>query len=102
MMSMAARFGGDERRRQGQVEEGLIHVYARRDRTHWIDPMRTNIDIDETLLAEAMAASGKRTKKETVHEALELLVRVRSKQTAIRSLRGKIDWEGDLDALRRG
>ena len=64
--------------------------------------MRTTIDIDEKLLADAMAAAGKRTKKETVHEALELLVRVRSKQTAIRSLRGKIDWEGDLDVIRRG
>jgi Arc/MetJ family transcription regulator len=64
--------------------------------------MRTNIDIDEKLLADAMAAAGKKTKKEAVHEALELLVRVRSKQTAIRALRGKIDWEGDLDAMRRG
>jgi Arc/MetJ family transcription regulator len=63
--------------------------------------VRTNIDIDENLLAEAMAVAGKRTKKETVHEALALLVRVRGKQTAIRSLRGKIDWEGDLDAMRR-
>ena len=64
--------------------------------------MRTNIDIDEYLLAEATAVSGKRTDRETVHEALELLVRVRGKQTAIRALRGKIDWEGDLDAMRRG
>jgi Arc/MetJ family transcription regulator len=63
--------------------------------------MRTNIDIDEKLLAKAMSAAGKTTKKDTVHEALELLVRIRSGQTAIRALRGKIEWEGDLDVMRR-
>jgi len=62
--------------------------------------MRTNIEIDDDLLAKAMAASGKTTKKDTVHEALELLVRVKD-QTALRKLRGKIEWEGDLDAMRR-
>jgi Arc/MetJ family transcription regulator len=63
--------------------------------------MRTNIDIDDTLLAEAMKASGKSTKKETVREALELLVRVRDNQRRIRELYGKVKWEGDLDAMRR-
>ena len=68
---------------------------------HMDTDMRTNIEIDDRLLADAMAASGKKTKKDTVHEALELLVRIRSGQTALRALRGKIDWEGDLDAMRR-
>jgi Arc/MetJ family transcription regulator len=63
--------------------------------------MRTNIDIDEKLLANAMAAAGTKTKKDTVHEALALLVRIRGQQKAIRALRGKIEWEGDIDALRR-
>jgi Arc/MetJ family transcription regulator len=63
--------------------------------------MRTKIEIDDKLLADAMSVAGAKTKKETVHEALELLVRVRRDQTAIRALRGKIDWEGDPDALRR-
>jgi Arc/MetJ family transcription regulator len=63
--------------------------------------MRTNIDIDDELLAKAMVASGKTTKKDTVHEALELLVRIKQGQTALRKLRGKIEWEGDLDAMRR-
>lgn len=63
--------------------------------------MRTNIDIDEELLAKAMLASGCKTKKETVHAALELLVRTRKGADAIRALRGKIEWEGDLDAMRR-
>lgn len=63
--------------------------------------MRTNIEIDDHLLSEAMKASGKTTKKETVHEALELLVRIRRDQKKIRDLYGKIEWEGDLDAMRR-
>jgi Arc/MetJ family transcription regulator len=63
--------------------------------------MRTNIEIDDELLAKAMAASGKTTKKDTVREALELLVRIKQGQTALRKLRGKIEWEGDLDAMRR-
>ncbi|MEQ1953230.1 type II toxin-antitoxin system VapB family antitoxin [Mesorhizobium sp. CN2-181] len=62
--------------------------------------MRTNIEINDKLMAMAMQASGKRTKKETVEEALELLVRLNA-QEALRSLRGKIEWEGDLDAMRR-
>jgi Arc/MetJ family transcription regulator len=63
--------------------------------------MRTNIDIDDKLMTKAMKAAGKSTKKETVQEALELLVRVRESQRKIRQLYGKIEWEGDLDAMRR-
>ena len=62
--------------------------------------MRTNIEIDDDLMAEAMRASGKRTKKETVEQALELLVRLRAQET-LRELRGKVEWEGGLDAIRR-
>lgn len=62
--------------------------------------MRTNIEIDDDLMTAAMAASGKRTKKETVEQALELLVRMRA-QEMLRELRGKVEWEGDLDAMRR-
>jgi Arc/MetJ family transcription regulator len=62
--------------------------------------MRTNIDIDDKLLAQAMRASGCRTKRATVEEALRLLARKRSYR-AILALRGKIHWEGDPDALRR-
>ncbi|CAG0974101.1 MAG: type II toxin-antitoxin system VapB family antitoxin [Rhizobiaceae bacterium] len=63
--------------------------------------MRTNIDIDDELMAQAMRASGKRTKKETVEEALILFVRSRRSADAMRAIRGKIQWEGDLDAMRR-
>lgn len=63
--------------------------------------MRTNIDIDDELMARAMRASGKKTKKETVEEALILLVRSRRSADAMRAIRGKIEWDGDLDAMRR-
>ena len=62
--------------------------------------MRTNIDIDEKLMKRAMKAAGTTTKRETVEKALELLVRIDG-QTAIRKLRGKLQWEGDIDAMRR-
>ena len=62
--------------------------------------MRTNIEIDDKLMKQAMKAAGTTTKRETVEKALELLVRIEG-QKEIRSLRGKIVWEGDLDAMRR-
>lgn len=62
--------------------------------------MRTNIDIDDDLMTKAMSLSGHKTKRETVEAALELLVRLKS-QEAIRSARGKLHWEGDLDEMRR-
>jgi Arc/MetJ family transcription regulator len=61
--------------------------------------MRTNIDIDDALMAEAMAASGLPTKKATVEAALRLLAQLQQ-QTKIRKLRGKVQWEGDLAEMR--
>lgn len=61
--------------------------------------MRTNIDIDDQLMAEAMKAMGTKTKRETVLRALEAQVAVK-RQTGILALRGKVDWEGNLDQLR--
>lgn len=63
--------------------------------------MRTNIDIDDDLMRNAMEATGLRTKKETVEEALRTLVRQRSAHQALLALRGKVEWEGDLDQMRR-
>jgi Arc/MetJ family transcription regulator len=62
--------------------------------------MRTNIEIDDKLMAKAMKSSGATTKKAVVDAALRMLVRVHA-QTGIRKLRGKVQWEGDLDAMRR-
>ena len=63
--------------------------------------MRTNIEIDDQLLNQAMRSSGARTKKAAVEEALRLLVKTHS-QIAIRRLRGKVQWEGDLNESRPG
>jgi Arc/MetJ family transcription regulator len=63
--------------------------------------MRTNIDIDDRLMRQAMRHSGSRTKKATVEAGLRLLVETHA-QTAIRRLKGKVHWEGDLDESRRG
>ena len=62
--------------------------------------MRTNIEIDDRLMRSAMAATGLRTKKAVVEEALKLLVRLRG-QEQLKELGGKNQWEGDLDEMRR-
>lgn len=62
--------------------------------------MRTNIDIDDQLLADAQALSGSATKKQTVERALELMVRL-GRQSEVRRLRGRLAWDGDLEAMRR-
>ncbi|WP_210356757.1 type II toxin-antitoxin system VapB family antitoxin [Sphingomonas beigongshangi] len=61
--------------------------------------MRTNIDIDETLLAEAAQRSGLKTKREIVDFALRRYVRTERQLEAIEKLRG-LGWDGDLDAMR--
>ena len=61
--------------------------------------MRTNIVIDDQLMANALKATGLRTKREVVEEALKLIVRQRQQQS-IKCLRGKLDWQGDLNELR--
>ena len=63
--------------------------------------MRTNIDIDDKLMRQAMRSSGARTKRGAVEEGLRLLIHTRS-QRAVRRLRGNVAWEGDLDRSRRG
>ena len=63
--------------------------------------MRTNIVIDDKLMADALKATGLNTKKEAVEEGLKLLIR-RNKQQAVRKLRGKLKWEGNLDEMRGG
>lgn len=60
--------------------------------------MRTNIVIDDKLMAEAMALSGSKTKREAVDAGLRTLVRLK-RQTEILKLRG-IGWQGDLEAMR--
>jgi Arc/MetJ family transcription regulator len=61
--------------------------------------MRTNIVIDDKLMRQAMKATGLSTKRAVVEEGLRLLIHVQG-QEGIRRLRGKIEWEGDLNVMR--
>ena len=61
--------------------------------------MRTNIEIDDALMAEALDASGLPTKRAVVEEALRTLIRIRAGQ-ALHDLRGQVTWTGDLEAWR--
>lgn len=63
--------------------------------------MRTNIDIDDRLMKQAMRSAKTQTKRETVETALKLLVQTRA-QAKIRRWRGKIKWEGNLEESRLG
>jgi len=63
--------------------------------------MRTNIDIDDTLMRQGMRLGGADTKKATVETALRLLIQTRS-QAGMRRFRGKVKWEGNLEESRRG
>jgi Arc/MetJ family transcription regulator len=62
---------------------------------------RTNIELDEKLVQQAMRLFGKKTKKELVNFALNELIR-RERAKGILSLEGKVKWEGDLREMRRG
>lgn len=61
--------------------------------------MRTNIEIDDELMDAALKASGVRTKREVVAQALEAFV-ILKEQEKLRELRGKLVWEDDLDRMR--
>ena len=62
--------------------------------------MRTNVVIDDALMAAALKASGLKTKRQAIEEGLRLLVKTR-RQARVRRLRGKLAWEGSLDDMRR-
>lgn len=61
--------------------------------------MRTNIVIDDELMKQVMKLTGLRTKREAVEMGLKVLLKLR-KQENIKTLRGRLDWDGDLDELR--
>jgi Arc/MetJ family transcription regulator len=62
--------------------------------------MRTNIDIDDTLMTEAIRATGAPTKKAAVEAGLRLIVRLAAQRRAVEDMMG-LGWEGDLDASRQ-
>lgn len=61
--------------------------------------MRTNIVIDDQLIADAQHVTGIKTKRAVVEGALRLLLRIK-RQEEIKAWRGKLPWTGDLDAMR--
>ena len=61
--------------------------------------MRTNIVIDDRLMADALKLTGLKTKREAVELGLKTLIRLK-KQDNLRLFRGKLSWEGDLDNMR--
>jgi Arc/MetJ family transcription regulator len=61
--------------------------------------MRTNIDIDAMLMEDALKATGLKTKREAVELGLRTLLRL-SNQQELRQSRGRLDWQGDLEAMR--
>lgn len=63
--------------------------------------MRTNIEIDDQLMRQAMRSSRAPTKRAAVEAGLRLLVKTRG-QASVRRLRGKVRWQGDLNASRLG
>lgn len=61
--------------------------------------MRTNIIIDDTLMTDALKASGVKTKKEAVELGLRTLIKL-NQQRKLRSMKGRMEWRGDLAAMR--
>jgi Arc/MetJ family transcription regulator len=61
--------------------------------------MRTNIEIDATLMKDVLRATGAKTKREAVEMGLRTLLRLRQ-QAEIRRLKGQLPWEGDLETMR--
>ena len=63
--------------------------------------VRTNIEIDDQLMRQAMRSSRARTKRAAVEAGLRLLVQTHA-QASVRRLRGKVRWQGDVNAWRLG
>ncbi len=62
--------------------------------------MRTNIVIDDALMRAALQVTGLKTKREAVEQGLKTLLRL-ARQEEIRSFRGRLAWQGDLEAMRQ-
>ncbi len=61
--------------------------------------MRTNILIDDTLIADVLKVTGLKTKREAVEQALKTLLQLKQQEN-IKAFKGKLKWEGDLDNMR--
>jgi Arc/MetJ family transcription regulator len=81
------------------IYQHLTHIESIHIKCNNIHIVRTNIEIDDQLMDEALKRSGAATKRAAVEEGLRLLIQTR-RQSGIRRLRGKVRWEGDLDEMR--
>ena len=90
-----------ERRHNPNMDPIGIHMYDMGQPIHTDQVKRTNIDIDDELIAEVMKLAGMTTKKATVEAALRALVRRYRRRNALADMVG-LGWEGDLDAMREG
>ena len=79
--------------------ERIVRLAVRCVRLLWSIHMRTNIVIDDDLMRDALKATGAKTKREAVEMGLRTLLQLR-KQQQIKSLRGRIHWQGDLERMR--
>ena len=61
--------------------------------------MRTNILIDEQLMAEVLKTTGAKSKREAVELGLRTLLLLKQ-QEHIKAFKGKLAWEGDLEEMR--
>lgn len=61
--------------------------------------MRTNIIIDDTLMADVLKATGAKSKREAVELGLKALLMLKQ-QEGIKAFKGKLKWEGDLEKMR--
>jgi Arc/MetJ family transcription regulator len=61
--------------------------------------MKTSIEVDNSLVINALTATGLATQQEVVELALKLLIQMKHQET-LKSLRGQLAWDGDLDSLR--
>lgn len=61
--------------------------------------MRTNIIIDDALMADVLKATGVKSKREAVELGLKALLMLKQ-QEGIKAFKGKLKWEGDLEQMR--
>ena len=61
---------------------------------------RTNVVLDEELVEKCLKTTGIKTRRALIDHALKELLR-RERQKRILKLKGKVEWEGDLDSLRQ-
>jgi Arc/MetJ family transcription regulator len=61
--------------------------------------MRTNISIDDNLMAAVLATTGIKTKREAVELGLKTLLMLKQQET-IKAFKGKLKWEGNLEQMR--